>query len=123
MEIIQNAVKVKDKILNSAYTHDYQEYDGVMIDGGTDYLKRSDNVDTRNDVEDLTLTVDSPKSEIVNKLVWGTRGELGILPLKWVKLKDCTTGHLEAILKNCPGIPQVYTETINFILNERRKET
>lgn len=61
---------------------------------------------------------------------WGTYGKGAIeehtnkgtpLPkMKIVKLKDCSTEHLKAILKKCQLDYQT-RETIHYILNERQK--
>jgi len=43
-------------------------------------------------------------------LLWGTYGKSGKEPLKWVKLGDCETEHLQAILRTQPQIHWDYPE-------------
>jgi hypothetical protein len=52
-------------------------------------------------------------------LEWGTYGKSGKEPLKWVRLIDCSTEHLKAILNTQKQISGEYRETIQFILKER----
>lgn len=52
---------------------------------------------------------------------WGTFGPSGNDPLKWVKLIDCSTEHLEAILKTQHHIiGTAYVDIIKSILADRR---
>ncbi len=53
-------------------------------------------------------------------LLWGTRGKTLTSELRWVKLIDCSTEHLENILKTQPQINREYTTAINNILNSRK---
>jgi hypothetical protein len=70
-----------------------------MVDGGHEYIRCSYGT-IPNMFEDLTLNDTSPLKEKVDKMVWGTYGKNGDEPLKWVKLNECTTDHLSAILEN-----------------------
>lgn len=40
-----------------------------------------------------------PKKKALEKAVWGTYGKSGRDPLKWVRIGDCSTEHLGAILR------------------------
>lgn len=51
---------------------------------------------------------------------WGTFGFDGKGPLRWVKLVDCDTEHLQNILKTQPQIPSHYLMAIKDILKERK---
>ena len=53
---------------------------------------------------------------------WGTYGKSGSDPLKWKKLIDCETEHLEAILRTQPHIKQYsgLKEIIESILEDRK---
>jgi hypothetical protein len=53
------------------------------------------------------------------QFLWGTRGKDGKEELKWVRLIDCSTEHLKAILNTQAHISVEYRETIQFILKER----
>ena len=52
-------------------------------------------------------------------MIWGTYGVDGDEPLKWVKLVDCTSEHLKAILENCKGIGFLRRRVILTILGDR----
>ena len=54
---------------------------------------------------------------------WGTRGKSGRDPVKWVKLIDCETDHLEAILATQPHIASFegLREIIEGILADRKE--
>lgn len=59
---------------------------------------------------------------------WGTFGKDGIDPLKYVRLMDCSTEHLQAILAtqphidNCKACGFTYREIIKDILKDRGVE-
>jgi len=69
-----------------------------------------------------TPPVKLPFSPSLEGLLWGTYGKFGTSPLKWVKLEDCKSEHLQAILDTQKQIPANYTEAIHSIL-EYRHET
>lgn len=50
---------------------------------------------------------------------WGTYGKNGDQPLRWVKLKDCETDHLQAILETQINLDKGYKQTIQEILQAR----
>ena len=50
---------------------------------------------------------------------WGTYGKNGDKPLRWVKLKDCETDHLQAILETQMDLDKEYKQTIQKILQAR----
>jgi hypothetical protein len=52
-------------------------------------------------------------------LPWGTFGKEGKGPLRWVKLGDCSTEHLRAILRTQPQITEIYRTGIKQILKDR----
>lgn len=62
------------------------------------------------------------------ELLWGTYGRGGVEhcagtcpehQLRWKKLTDCDTEHLQAILRTQRHIPADYTSAIHAILTER----
>jgi hypothetical protein len=72
------------------------------------------------------------KDEDVKKiLVWGTNGKGGFEhchgtcpehQLRWVRLIDCETEHLQAILANCPHVRYTLAESvIKEILKDREQ--
>lgn len=92
--------------LQSYHRHDYKTYTDkngkhYMIDGGTDYVRRSAN----GDEQVITITTESPFNEIRENFSWGTRGKDGKQPVQFKPLKLLDTDHIEAILKTQNHIP------------------
>lgn len=50
---------------------------------------------------------------------WGTNGKNGKKSLRWVRLINCSTAHLNAILRTQPFIGPLYLEIIQSILADR----
>lgn len=109
MQIIANQVRTPDgTLLRSYYTHDFQEHvdangEYYFVDGGLDYLRRSINTIP---ADDCTVTLESPWQEQREAFEWGTYGKDGKQPLKYVKLCDMTSDHIEAILETQKHIPE-----------------
>lgn len=100
--IIYNAIKTPDgTILESRYRHDFQTYtdtvsgESYMIDGGLDYTRRSINT---MPAEDLTMTLEDPHEKAREWVKWGTYGASGREKLHYIKVKDMTVEHIQAIL-------------------------
>lgn len=55
----------------------------------------------------------------IDEMMWGTYGKSGNEPLRWVRLVDCSTEHLEAILSTQGQITHAYRAAINSILYQR----
>ncbi len=55
-----------------------------------------------------------------NEFMWGTYGKPAQLPLRWVRLVDCSSEHLQAILDTQP-IHDIYRTTIESILIQRNQ--
>ena len=102
--IIRNSLITPDGTeLISRHRHDYVEYTDAngkvyMVDGGTDYLKRSANGD-EIDTSIVVADTDYGENVVRENLMWGTRGKSGDEPLRWVALKDMETEHIEAVLE------------------------
>jgi len=95
-------------ILQSFHRHDYVTYTDkngkqYMIDGGTEYVRRS----AHGDEEQLTTYSDSPHEEIREHFHWGTYGIKGDQPRRWVKLREMETAHILAILSTVPVWPPI----------------
>ena len=95
--IVANQIRLPSgKVLRSFYQHDYVSAveDGVKytIDGGEAYHRGSKAGDN------WSVYSDDPFPEIRKFMVWGTRGEDGTEPLKWILLKDMTEKHIKAVL-------------------------
>jgi len=122
--IIRNALQTPDgTIIESRSVHDYQTHVDAngkeyMVDGGLEYIRRSAN----GDEIDLTVTLDDSHETVREALTWGTRGANGDQPLTYVKLSDMETDHIQACLKNVPGMyPQFRTAMENEL--KHRGET
>lgn len=138
MKIIQNAFRVKNKILHSTHVHACRmtkvktiagKYQIFGIDGGLEYFRYTTNLEYKNikqllketDFEDLRLTTDNSIEEIKNKLLWGTFGKNKDHELKWIKLINCETEHLQNIIST-QEIPPLYKYIIDLILEERKNK-
>ena len=101
--IILNSMRTPDgTVLTSQHRHDYKEYKDkngkvYIIDGGKDYLRRSAN----GDEVDLSVFYDAPHAEVREHFVWGRKYNEKMERLsevEYIKLKDITDGHLEALV-------------------------
>lgn len=59
---------------------------------------------------------------IISEFTWGTYGINGKNPLKYVKLVDCSTEHLNNILRTQPQITSLTTLVIMAILMAREND-
>jgi hypothetical protein len=120
-KILQNAMKTVDgTIITSRSVHDYVEYEGHSVDGGGEYFRYGYPSGCESKIELLFLNEDDPLKMKKKKLIWGTYGKDGKQPLKWVKLIECETDHLKAILKI--NLSPSHIEVINSILEDRSIE-
>lgn len=74
---------------------------------------------------DLRITLQDVGSlqEAIDLCRWGTYGKNGKSPLKWTLLRNCSTEHLEAILRTQQHITVDYKMVILAILEKRRNAT
>ena len=106
-QIVANMIRTPDgTILQSRHRHDYKTYidkngKEYMVDGGLEYLRRIVHDDAP--YEELSVTLGDSFETIRESFCWGTRGVAGDEPLKWVRLKDLHTDHIESILGNGYG--------------------
>lgn len=101
-QLVYNAIRTPDgTVLSSKYRHDYVDYvdsvDGLnyMVDGGLDYCRRSVKG------EDLCVVLGDGHEKVREVLEWGSYGIKGDEPLKTTTLKDMSTNHIKAVIKNC----------------------
>lgn len=123
--LIQNAVKCLEcgEMLQSIHRHDYVKCscpNGTMTDGGNEY-HRYGGADM-NKVEHYTIYKGESFEDIKKKLLWGTYGKDGDQPLKYVRLIDCETEHLQAIIKDVAKINPLHRGVILSILIERGED-
>lgn len=103
MNLISNSLVTPDgTIITSKSRHDYvthtdkngKEY---MVDGGLDYLRRSAHGDER----DASAYDDAPHELQRVLLEWGTYGKGGKEALRYVPIREMSTAHIKAVLRNC----------------------
>lgn len=111
--------------LESTHRHDYQTYtdangDEYMLDGGTDYIRRSVNKERAADA--FVYTDD--KHEVIREVFkWGTYGKNGDQPLEMKLLKSLDTEHIEAILRTQIQLKSHITKVFEDELDYRNKLT
>ena len=113
-KILLNRIKTPDgTILTSYNRHDYNTYkdtitkEVLMVDGGTDYLRR--HVGT---YEELSVYDDGSHLTRRSAVHWGTRGKDGRQPLVYKPIKDLDFDHIEAILKTQHQLSDFYKEIL-----------
>lgn len=123
-KILLNRIKTPDgTILTSYNRHNYVEYkdtitkEVLMVDGGTDYLRR--NMGT---YEELSVYDDGSHLTRRSAVHWGTRGKDGRQPLVYKPIKDLDSDHIEAILKTQHQISDFYREIFKDELKYRFDE-
>jgi len=127
-KLLLNRIKTPDgTILTSYNRHNYVEYkdtvtkEVLMVDGGTDYLRR--NVGT---YEELSVYDDGSHITRRSAVHWGTRGKDGRQPLVYKPLKDLDSDHIEAILKTQHQISdfyrEVFMEELKYRFDERAEK-
>ena len=124
LRILLNRIKTPDgTILTSYNRHNYVEYkdsitkEVLMVDGGTDYLRR--NIGT---YEELSVYDDGSHLTRRSAVHWGTRGKDGRQPLVYKPIKDLDSDHIEAILKTQHQISDFYREIFKEELKYRFDE-
>jgi hypothetical protein len=122
--LLLNRIKTPDgTILTSYNRHDYKEYkdtitkEVLMVDGGTDYVRR--NIGT---YEELSVYDDGSHITRRSALHWGTRGKDGKQPLVYKPIKDLDSDHIEAILKTQHQLSEFYKEVFREELKYRFDE-
>lgn len=99
--LLVNAIITPDgTVLQSTHRHDYvshQDSNGetYYLDGGLDYIRRSVNIERATD---LSLYDSDPHESLREWFCWGTRGVSGNEPQTWVKLKNLSDQHIQAII-------------------------
>lgn len=124
-KVIQNAARIKStgQIIKSTHRHDQvmvklPSGKDFFIDGGLDYIRY---VPLCNDeVEYLFLDETSSDEEVLDKLLWGTRGVDGDQPLEYKFIKDLDSSHLQAILDNVPSVGEIHKKVIMYHLSIKR---
>ena len=103
--ILLNRIRTPDgKILTSYHRHDYRTYTDkngheYMVDGGTDYLRRTIPEGDENIYEELSVYVTDNHEANREACHWGTYGKLGDQPRVFRPVCDLSRDHINAILE------------------------
>lgn len=101
-KILVNGMRTPDGTeIYSRHRHDYVTHEDAngetyMVDGGTEYLRRSKN---RVNAVDLSVFSDGRHVFDRNFFHWGNRGPDGNEELTWVPLVKMSTNHIKAIIE------------------------
>lgn len=104
--LLCNKWRCKDGyILHSRHRHDFQFHqdsngEAFYIDGGTEYLKHSGNM------EPLLVYTNDPHELIRDNFEWTSYGINGDEPAKRQLLKELTVDHMNAILRTQKHLPE-----------------
>jgi hypothetical protein len=120
--ILVNGMRTPDGTeIYSRYRHDYVTHEDAngetyMVDGGTDYIRRS-----KNKANSVDLTVYSDGRHIFDRnwFHWGNRGPDGTEELTWVQLVRMSTKHIEAILETQTHINEYVSNLMKAELKYR----
>lgn len=129
-KIIQNAVYIpsEEVWVKSIHRNDYAFHKWiengvdhyVSVDGGLEYCKRCISKDAI--YVEWSLDESDSFETVCDKLLWRVYGKDGKSEFKWVPLSECTTDHLELILKTHRYISGQFVEkVIKHILKKRKK--
>ena len=129
--ILQNAIYIPklDKYFKSVHVHDYVgfEVDGKMgfIDGGNEYFRSGGIASTRARgdgivIYDYRLDENSSILDVLEKLLWGTRGKSGKQPLTYKPIKDLELDHLKEIA-TFKSFSYLHLFVINYWIQEKSK--
>lgn len=103
-QLLVNMIKTPDgTILESRHRHDYNTYldttTGIMynVDGGLVYLTPWGSYSWKG-VENLSVYDNSPHDLIRERFSWGSFGKCGTKAKFYIKLKDMSDAHIQAII-------------------------
>jgi hypothetical protein len=116
--IIRNAIRTPDgTILESRFRHEYVNHvdeNGkyYFTDGGLDYIRRTGY----SDAESLDVFSDDPHELIRQHFTWATFGVKMDGDIKYVKLYNLSTDHIENILRTQTNlrdhVKKIFTEEL-----------
>ena len=101
-DLVLNRIKTPDGTILTSYSqHDYKTHDDnngetYMVDGGTAYVRRSINIEP---YQSLDVYSTAPFDVLREAYYWGTYGINGDQPLSYVALADMDTDHIKAVLR------------------------
>jgi hypothetical protein len=98
--IVYSAMRTPDgTLLRSRHRHDFVSHTDengkrYFLDGGMAYIRSSAHGDERF----ATYYQNDPHDVLREYVDWGSYGKNGDEPLRYIKVKDMETGHLEAVI-------------------------
>lgn len=115
-KIVSGMITPDGTVLISHHRHDmvaHKDKNGEVyfLDGGLEYVRCSVNTILPQFISVLTTDPHAKKREWFE---WGTYGVDGKSPLSYIKLKDMTTDHINAVLKT----QKLSNNVINMFNNE-----
>jgi hypothetical protein len=100
-QIVRNSMITPDGTeLISMHVHDYRQHEDkngetYMVDGGTEYLRRSVN---KIPAQDTSVYVGESHEKVREGGYWGSRGVNGDQPVVFKPIKDLDDDHIQALL-------------------------
>lgn len=116
-ELLRNSIITPDGTeLVSRHTHDFVSHtdkngEFYFIDGGLSYIRGSVN---KESAINNYLYSDDSFERIREEFEWGTYGKNGDEPLKYKKLKDLDTDHIEAILDKGVSLKSIFEKELDY---------
>ena len=114
--LVHNAIQTPDgTIIESRHRHDYVAHldangKTYMIDGGLDYCHCS----VHEDQKWVGCYLEDGHKKVRTHLTWGTYGPKRDQPLRYIRLCDMETDHIQACLETVPNMyPQIRTAMEN----------
>ena len=118
--LVRNAIQTPDgTVLVSRSRHDFREYTDsngkqYMVDGGLDYIRTT----IHDDQLDLAVYLEDGHNAVRDAAEWGTFGQRGNQPLRYVKIKHMDTDHLKAVLDTVhqlhPNLRTAMEDELNY---------
>ena len=108
-QLVYNTIRCLDgTLLESFSRHDYKTHLDAsgfifMVDGGTDYLRRS--LIKQELYEELSVTIGDGHEKVREVISWGTYGKEGTDPFRWITLAEMSTEHIKAVIHDCAIAP------------------
>lgn len=103
-KLVYNAIRTPDgTVLVSRHRHDYKSYvdevskEAYMVDGGTDYTRRTTG--QKWPYEELSLYTTDPIFKVREVFTWGTYGKNADKPLTYILLKDMSIEHIKNVIR------------------------
>lgn len=121
LKLIKNSIETPDgTVLYSRSVHDYQSHidengKKYFTDGGLEYVRCS----AHGDEIHHCVWDDESFDKVREALEWGTYGVDGNEPLRYIRLCDMSTDHIQAVLDTVTNIVPQYKRAMRLELEYR----